>query len=147
MRNANLKVNPVLPGDFPTVELLQMFNNGQIRRKGFNTSFNQGANSLKISLPGSSKLFLGVNIYDTSNDPANVYSLLINGDSRIEEVSYFHLSRTIGLAGAQSSPYTGNEFFKVFAPVSGDDSITLKWTANTAGALFLTCYYVNTPIK
>lgn len=148
MRNSQFSTTPELPGDFNTVELLQKFNNGQIRRKGFNQNIEIGSNEIKIQLPGSTKLLLGINIFDTSGDPANNASLLVNGDSRIEEVSIFHLTRVINAGGSPAvAPFTGNEFFKVFCPLSGNDTTSLKIQCNTAGFVFICVYYVNTPTK
>lgn len=137
-----------IPGSavgFKSMDDVHSFNNSTIRRKGFVIRTGTGNNLVPIQLPGTSKFLLGLLLLDTSGDGFNVCNLVINNDSRIEQVSTSSLCRvlpsTTGPAVASVNAYD-EEYFPVPTPLSGNDTITLELVVRTAGEVYITIYYI-----
>lgn len=151
----NIPINrPIAPGTtIPGASLgvtdmrqVHEFNGRQLRRKGFTVRTGQGANTLKIELPGTARLLLGLNVLDMSGDPANVCNFIINNDSRIEQTSLNSISRVVlnpvGLGMAFANALGCSEYFELLALLSGNDSITMEMTITTAAPVYVTIYYI-----
>jgi len=132
-----------------TMDQLHKYNNLQLYRKGFTERTSVGQNTINIQLSGTAKFLLGIMIYDTAHDPLNILTLNINNDTIIEAVSWVHLTRIFegttvgpGLGIYSCAPYSSDEFFRLDAPLSGNDSINVVYQATTGGILSMVFYYL-----
>lgn len=130
---------------FDNMNQVQQFNRGAMRRKGFLLRGAQGNNVLKIELPGTAKFLLGLLIYDDSGQPLNTVNLMINNDVVIEQVSTSSLCRlypNVADPTAALAHAFDDEFFPVYAPLSGNDSITLEMNLLVGSTNQITFYYI-----
>jgi len=121
------------------------FNNEQIRRKGFSLRGGVGANLLDIKLPGSARFLCGLLVFDTTGDPANIMSLIINNDTRIEQVSTSSVVRVMPNFADLTVPFSNSfdeEFFPMPCLLSGNDAISMEWNLRTGGEIYVTFYYI-----
>lgn len=136
-----------IPGSavgFQNMNQVHSFNNEAMRRKGFFIRTGTGNNLIPIQLPGTAKFLIGLVLLDSTGDIANLCNLVINNDTRIEQVSTSSLSRVLPFFGggqASTNAYA-EEYFPVLAPLSGNDTITLELVVRTAGETAITFYYI-----
>lgn len=145
MRQNKLRIGRNMPGNFESVELMQSFNNKEIRRKGITFTTVVGGNTIPVQLPGLAKLLVGIIIFDDSGNPGNLYSLTVNGDKKIDAVSLYSLSRAVVAGGVVAGIFSNKEYFPVMCPLSGNDTIEYECNAALGGTAYTTFFYVNEP--
>lgn len=126
-----------------SMEDVWQFNRKQVRRKGFNFSIGLGANDIPITLSGTAKMLLGIAVYDETANPGNIYQLTVNNDTRVETTSSLHLSRIFGIVATTFARcLTDQEYYPIYCPLNGNDSIALSISGATAGRQFVEFYYI-----
>ncbi len=101
-----------------------------------------------LRFPGSARFLLGWTVWDDSLDIRNIFTINLNEENIVTDASWAEYCkvRFSGVGGAAAN-VLGTSFNGEYYPfpraLNGNDAVKISYTANTAGHIAFTFYFVN----